>query len=230
MALATVPQCGIYCITCLPTGLVYVGSSNKIPRRWTIHRWLLRKNNHDNPRLQNAYNKHGKDCFQFSVLELVADPLRLIQREQHWIDSLRSAVPEFGFNTAPVAGSRRGVPQPPGHSEFLRALHRGRKVSVEARDKIRAARNWEKRSPASFAAGGEKRRGRKLRPETIAKMCAIRSGRPQRSKRAMTFETAGEIRRLRLEDGLSQGALAARFGCSRKSIREILAGNTYTAP
>jgi hypothetical protein len=40
--------------------------------------------------LQNAWNKYGEDNFYFSVLELVPDKDKLIEREQYWIDKLNA--------------------------------------------------------------------------------------------------------------------------------------------
>jgi group I intron endonuclease len=46
----------------------YVGSS-KHKSRWNSHKFGLRRNKHGNPRLQNAWNKHGENNFKFVVLE-----------------------------------------------------------------------------------------------------------------------------------------------------------------
>jgi group I intron endonuclease len=67
----------------------------------------LLKNKHDNSILQNAYNKYGKDSFEFEVIETIEidDDIkkRLLDREQFWIDALN---PEY--NILPVAGSSLG--------------------------------------------------------------------------------------------------------------------------
>jgi group I intron endonuclease len=230
MAESTLPPCGVYRILCRPTGIVYVGSSSKLRRRLLSHTMLLRKGAHDNPRLQNAWNKHGSDSFEFTVLEAVDDPDYQLVREQYWIDKLQAADSKYGFNTAPVAGTRRGVPQPAHMAAISRALHLGKPKSAEHRAKISAGKMGQTKSTDEIERRSAKRRGKFHRADTIAKMCATRSGRPQPSKRALTFDVAEEIRRIRRDENLSQDLLAARFGCSRKSVREILAGNTYTAP
>lgn len=53
-------KCGVYKITCLPTNMIYIGSSNNILKRWDNHRWLLRHNKHNNNYLQNSWNKYGE--------------------------------------------------------------------------------------------------------------------------------------------------------------------------
>jgi predicted GIY-YIG superfamily endonuclease len=86
-------RCGIYVIT-TPNGSQYVGSSNKIERRWHEHRSTLRHGKHRSARLQAAWEKHG-DALTFAVLEECAVEA-LNDREQHWIDVLK---PEL--NTTP---------------------------------------------------------------------------------------------------------------------------------
>ncbi len=78
---------GIYEIVNLADGkaTAYVGSSQDIEYRWGNHRSALRGGRHDNPRLQNAWNKYGEDAFVFSVLEEVGGDMLLII-EQEYLD------------------------------------------------------------------------------------------------------------------------------------------------
>jgi predicted GIY-YIG superfamily endonuclease len=46
----------------------YLGSSNNITRRWRDHVRNLDNNKHCNTKLQNAWNKYGKDSFVFEVI------------------------------------------------------------------------------------------------------------------------------------------------------------------
>lgn len=52
--------CGIYEIRCMVSGKSYVGSSVHINRRWSDHRYKLRRGDHPSPRLQHAWNTHGE--------------------------------------------------------------------------------------------------------------------------------------------------------------------------
>jgi len=59
----------IYMIENLVNGKVYVGQTvNSVKRRWQAHRSMLKRNNHDNFYLQNAWNKYGEDSFVFKVI------------------------------------------------------------------------------------------------------------------------------------------------------------------
>lgn len=100
--------CGVYKIENLLDNKVYVGSSVKMENRKYRHFWMLENNKHDNHYLQNSYNKHGKECFIFFIIE-ECDDFLLIQKENQYIDFYRSTNPEFGFNLAIVNEFRRNT-------------------------------------------------------------------------------------------------------------------------
>lgn len=62
---------GVYKITNTNTGLVYIGSSGNIKKRWKEHKGYLNLEKHANGHLQNSWNKHGEEVFKFEVLEKV---------------------------------------------------------------------------------------------------------------------------------------------------------------
>lgn len=64
---------GIYVITNMTTGTVYIGQAVNIRRRWESHRHYLAANKHGNRYLQNAWNKYGADAFKFSIHTSFAD-------------------------------------------------------------------------------------------------------------------------------------------------------------
>jgi hypothetical protein len=76
---------GVYQVLNKVTGEVYVGQS-KIPNNRRSRHWeLLRGGKHENPNLQEAYDKYGKDAFVFKILEH-CEPDKLLEREEHWIN------------------------------------------------------------------------------------------------------------------------------------------------
>lgn len=79
---------GIYCIVNTDNQKKYVGSSKNIYQRLQKHRAYLRKNMHENCKLQNSWNKHGEDKFQYYVLEFCPED-KLIEREQFFIDTIK---------------------------------------------------------------------------------------------------------------------------------------------
>lgn len=81
---------------------IYIGSSNNIKCRWNLHLSELRRNKHSNGRLQNHYNKYGKNDLIFSIL-ICCDEESLIITEQFYIDSHKTF-----FNLCKKAGSTKG--------------------------------------------------------------------------------------------------------------------------
>lgn len=71
---------GIYCIINIKNSKRYVGSSSNIRRRLWCHRAYLRHNNHENPYLQNAWNKYKEEGFDFYILE-ACEIEKLLERE-----------------------------------------------------------------------------------------------------------------------------------------------------
>lgn len=79
---------GVYKIRNLISGKYYVGSTDDINRRWGAHRRELEKNDHCNPPLQNAWNKHDEESFVFEVAEeVVGSRVALLAREQVYLDA-----------------------------------------------------------------------------------------------------------------------------------------------
>jgi group I intron endonuclease len=86
-------QCGVYVIRCEPTGNEYVGASVHIIKRIREHFYRLEKGIHGNHRLQNTYNKYGKDSFRSEVL-LYCDPNNLEMYGNRLIEKFQ---PEFNI-------------------------------------------------------------------------------------------------------------------------------------
>lgn len=212
MATSSIPRIGVYGIRNTTTGQIYVGSSTDIQKRWRQHLHELRQERHHSSKLQADWAKFGGLAgFELVFLGHADDPALLKDREQYWIDTLQAAV--TGYNLHPNAIGPRGITR-----------------SLETRAKIAAARTGMDRGEEFAERCRQRMLGTRASEETKAKMRAIRSGRPQRDKRGLTYEDAVEIRRLRKEEGLTQAQLATRYGVTRNPIREILADRTYTAP
>jgi len=99
---------GIYKIENIINNKVYVGSSVSIEDRWIRHKSDLVKGKSCSIKLQNSYNKHGVEYFEFSILE-ECDIENLIEREQYYIDMYNSY--NEGYNCCPMAGNSLGAKQ-----------------------------------------------------------------------------------------------------------------------
>lgn len=112
---------GIYKITNLISGKIYIGSSTNIRSRIAHHYSDLKKQRHHNLHLQNSYNKYGRIAFISEVLE-DCTLSNLIEREQYYIDSLK---PEY--NKLPIANSSAGRKL---SEEHIRRIIEGHKKST----------------------------------------------------------------------------------------------------
>lgn len=87
---------GIYKITCVPTGKVYIGQSCDIYNRWNAHKLKLNKNIHVNSYLQNAWNKYGENNFDFIILKECKENIDKYEKE--YIKTYNSCNRVYGFN------------------------------------------------------------------------------------------------------------------------------------
>ena len=77
---------GIYKIVNKLDGKYYVGSTKDFDTRWKEHIYDLDRNIHHNNHLQNAWNKYGKNNFEFIIVENVCDTTKLRVVEQTYLN------------------------------------------------------------------------------------------------------------------------------------------------
>jgi len=130
---------------------MYIGSSVIIEKRQKEHWLALRKNLHANRYLQFSVNKYGIDNFEFKVLESEVVDHNLIIREQYWIDTLKTVVPN-GYNLKPLAASNLGMKHTEKANEKNRQAHLNIPLSDETKAKMSAVRKGRKQSPEWIAA------------------------------------------------------------------------------
>ncbi len=148
---------GIYKITHVASGKVYVGQSQNIAKRIVTHARVAGCRH-----LWNALQKYGLNAFSVDLLERVDDISALDEREQFWISATGSQDTNLGYNIKPGGKTTRGFTQ-----------------SSEVKAKIGAANRGKKRTPEQIAAIAE--RSRNMPAETRAKISAanmVRGGYP----------------------------------------------------
>lgn len=114
---------GIYKITCIKNGKVYIGQAINLESRITNHKCRLKNNYHDNLHLQRAWNKYGSENFKFEIIEECGED-ELDSRERYWINF-------YGYpNTSKTFNHESG-----GHSN--------KHLSDETKEKIRQGKMGE---------------------------------------------------------------------------------------
>lgn len=94
---------GVYQIKNLKNKKIYVGSTTvSFEKRLYDHLYGLNTGNHKNSYMQKSFNKHGKQNFEFSILE-VCEKEEVLNREQYWIDKLEVLNKNKGYNINPLA-------------------------------------------------------------------------------------------------------------------------------
>ena len=145
---------GIYKITNLVNGKVYIGASKNIEKRWSAHR-----NGHSD--LAKEFQTFGLDNFKFEILLECPEDM-LCQWERDMICLYDADDPEKGYNC------KKDRPYSLKRTEALK----GRKLSEETKRKIseanRRQRAWN--------------RGISLSDETRRKMSESHKGKPSGMK------------------------------------------------
>ena len=176
-------QTGLYSITHTATGRQYIGSAVCIGGRWAAHRCDLNVGRHHNQKLQRAWDKYGAECFEFSVIELVAEKEKLIEREQFHMDTCKPF-----FNIAPIAQSSLGIKHGPEYGAKISAAKKGCK-----NPKLSAAKKGLPLSELACQNAVKANKGKKRSEETKQRMSASMRGK---KKSAAAVQKGAETRKL----------------------------------
>jgi group I intron endonuclease len=204
---------GIYKIVRIGTKQCYVGSSAWIKKRWAVHKRELNNDRHQATYLQNSWNKHGAEAFEFTILEVCeSTELRnlLFAREQHWMDMLKPC-----FNTCPAAASTLGFKMPREIVERHRQQITGRKLAPEHAAIVRGLALGLKRSPETR----EKQRQNGIR-RGIPRLAIDNSANARRGKK-LTTEHLEKVRQALTGRKHSAETIAKMKACNTAEMREI---------
>lgn len=218
-------------------------------KRWKSHLWALKSGKHENPALQNAWNKYGESAFSFDLIEECSEDC-LDEREMYYIGLYDSYKNGYNCNLGGVRGrgqvfsiesrmrmsaAKKGKP----------SNMKGRRHSKEAKERMRKAqRNRPPISEETRMKLSKAGVGRKLTEEARRKISESKLGKPRpiehmraawnatRGKplsqehkekiRKVDDNTAREIHR-RASEGEKISVLADEYGVSTATIRDIKA-------
>ena len=145
---------GIYKIQNSITGDFYIGSSVDIKQRFYVHQSMLRRNQHHGKYLQRAYNKYGKEKFEFKII-LLCEKFELLRYEQLLLDTLFPKYNSFKLVDRPsVLDGRKHSEETKrkiglgnknkvileSQRQAIGDANRKRVVSAETREKMRVAK------------------------------------------------------------------------------------------
>jgi group I intron endonuclease len=164
---------GIYEIVNNVTGKRYIGSTVNLGMRRSSHFSGLRRGDHKNAHLQNAWNKHGECSFEFRVI-LECDTDGLLDLEQRYIDAYEW---DSLYNLSPTAGSTSGVKYSEDACAKISEVQAGRVCSEETRSRMSKAQTGRKHSEETRAKMSRSQAGRDFSEETKAKMSAAKLGK-----------------------------------------------------
>jgi group I intron endonuclease len=188
---------GIYRITVhRPKGqMFYIGQASNMSARWRDHLWRLRRNDHENRRLQRAFNKHGENALSFKVI-LICEQSSLTMFEQLILNFYPAAqvynicrecvrtcrgIKLTAAHRAKISAANKNRPRTASQIEAIRRSNRLRTVSAETRAKMSAARLGNKNSLGHKQTEEHKEKsrlasiGRKHSPESIRRRLATRA-------------------------------------------------------
>jgi group I intron endonuclease len=127
-----IDKTGVYMITNIVDGKIYVGSSKDVELRFRQHQKSLKGGYHINKHLQNAWSKYGEQAFKFEVIEYCS-PDVMIELEQDLIESLECLDRKKGYNLMPAAP---GNPYTEEIRKKISEANRRRRLSPESRKRI----------------------------------------------------------------------------------------------
>lgn len=138
---------GVYKITNLVNGKVYIGSScYSLYKRNFSHLSTLRNNSHPNKHLQATWNKYGEKNFYFSVLEICSFKEETLKKEEYYISYYKSFNPVHGYNIFEYCHTTFGNKWSKEAKEKRKGFGKGRKVSSDTKNKQSLALTGLKKS------------------------------------------------------------------------------------
>jgi len=230
---------GVYKIINIIDNKVYVGGTSGLNQRKSCHFSELKRNIHKNHKLQDAYNLYGVDNFRFEIIEFVDDKVTLGEREEYWIQQLRSNIDEHGYNIR------------------IRAdLNTGLKASEETKKKISINRTGKGTGKKNHCAETIKLKSEMCKAQNLSQYhteetearrlktlrlqhCDIPI--PERHKEAISIHNSGELNGfskltddkvleiliLRRDTKASIKSMEEQFNVSDKTIYKILSGKSW---
>lgn len=217
---------GIYIIRRIGSNTVYIGSSIRIGRRISEHRYALRNAIHPNYKLTSCFKSYGLNGMEVAIVEECA-PRMLDEKETNWIKRFNSY--RNGLNCTPSGdGSGREVSKETRIKIGLK--HKGKIISPQQRLLLSiASKNMPQSCRDSQAA---KMTGRKRSAEAIIKTANWHRGKKRsanacismsRSQSKLNVNDVIKIQSM-ISEGFTYKEIGAIFGVSKQTVSNVKTG------
>ena len=207
---------GIYGIKNLINSKIYVGKTGmNFGDRWDSHRSLLNSEKHDNPHLQNAWNKYGEENFEFIIIE-ECNVEELSEREKYYIKLYKDIGLAYNIHDGGDEGYNLGK-------------HLSEETKRKIGDKNRIKMTGRKASDATKKKMSEAHTGMKYSPmsEEGRKNIQLSQQRYyEENPKKLCVEDVIKIRELHIE-GLNYSEIARKYNVTPQCINDICNYNRW---
>ena len=131
---------GIYEILNIVTNDYYIGQAVNLRERKNKHFSLLRKNEHSNSHLQNAFNKYKEESFEFVIL-LYCESFELTRYEQELVNRLHPAYNILTICVDSPQGTKHTEETKRRLSEMQKGTHRSEESNKRRSESLKGYKN-----------------------------------------------------------------------------------------
>lgn len=221
---------GIYRITNTKNGNSYIGkTAMNFGDRWDCHRAQLRGGYHDNPHLQNAWNKYGEESFEFVVVEEIDDASKLNELEIKYIAKYKADGKSYNISDGGDGGANLGKHLSEETKRKIGEKNRihmtGKTMSEETRAKMSESQksrysNWTQEDREAWGQMiSESARGYRWSDESRKNFSKLQQEKPNSAK--FTADDIRDIRHKR-ECGFSLKEIAECYNTSVTYVSNII--------